>query len=137
MVAGQEGDQQADHTGPGDQHVAAPDPVAELERARPGGVGGGVQQPVGADRAHVGDVDAEHRVQVGRQGHEPVGGRVGGVAGLVAVGHGDQVADGHGVAAGLADPPDLHVARGRGTGKPVAGRSRRNTPSRSSQAACR
>ena len=101
-----------DHPGPGDQHVAAPDPVAELDRARPGGVGGRVQQPVGADRAHVGDVDAEHRVEVGRQGHEPVDRRVGGVGGLVAVGHGHQVADGHGVAAGLADPPDLHVAGG-------------------------
>ena len=88
------------------------DAVAERSAPGPRSVGGRVQQPVGADRAHVGDVDAEHRVEVGRQGHGTGRRRVGGVAGLVAVGHGDQVAHGHGVAAGLDRPARPPCSRG-------------------------
>src|SRR5690606_30169015 len=69
----------------------------------------GVQQAVGADGAHVRDVDAEQRVEPGGQLDDPVGHRVGDVAGAVPVGHRHQrpLLDRAGAAG--HDPADLHV----------------------------
>jgi hypothetical protein len=58
----------------------------------------------------VGDVDAEQRVEVGGQRHDPVPQRVAGVAGAVPVGHRHDRALGDRRRAALLDPGDLHVA---------------------------
>ena len=77
VLAGEQGGEQPDHAGADDRHPPARDAVAEVAHAGPVHVGGRVQQAVGADRTHVGDVDAEQRVEVVRQRHEPVRQRVG------------------------------------------------------------
>ena len=94
VLAGEQAGEQADDAGADDRDPPAADPVAERAHVGAELLGGGVQQPVGADRAHVRDVDAEQRVEVRRQRHDPVAQRVGAVAGAVAVGHGDGGAGG-------------------------------------------
>ena len=100
VVAGEQPGEQADDPAADDRHPPAADAVAQRPHVAADLLDRGVQQPVRADRAHVGDVDAEQRVEVGGQRDDPVAQRVGAVAGAVPVGHGDEVAGGE--AAGVA-----------------------------------
>ncbi|GAA3314902.1 hypothetical protein GCM10020219_030080 [Nonomuraea dietziae] len=107
---GEAGGQQADHARARDRHAPSPHPVAQTVDGGPVQVGGGVQQAVGADRAHVGDVDAEQRVEVVGKFDEAVLERVGDVARAVTVGHRQQCPLTDGGGPGLGDHADLHVA---------------------------
>ncbi|GAA4060843.1 hypothetical protein GCM10022248_30810 [Nonomuraea soli] len=103
-------DEQADHARARHRHPAPAHPVAQAPHGLAVQVVGGVQQAVGADRAHVGHVDAHQRVEAGRQFDEAVGHRVGDVAGAVAVGHRHPRAGLQHRGPALDDLADLHVA---------------------------
>lgn len=64
MPAGQQRGKQGHHPGADHHNAPASYSVAERADVGPAQVRGGVQQAVGADRAHVRDVNAEQRVEV-------------------------------------------------------------------------
>ena len=70
MVAGEEPGQQPHDAPAGHEHTQPADAVAEEAHVAADEVGGGMQQAVGTDRAHVGHEHAERRVEVLGQ-HEP------------------------------------------------------------------
>ena len=100
--------QQADRPASRHEHEPAVDPVPQL--AAPG-VRGGVQQAVHADGPEVGHVDAEQRVEPGRQRHDVLGHGVAVHGGRVPVGHGHHRALGHRGGAAVGDLGDLHVTQ--------------------------
>ena len=111
MPAGQQRGEQGHHPGADHRDAAGAHSVAERPDAGPVQLRGGVQQAVGADRAHVRDVDAEQRVEVLRQRHYPVRDRVAGIPGAMAVGHGHGAAFWDYGCPGLGDLADLHVSQ--------------------------
>ncbi len=88
-AAGEERGEQADRAGAPDDDRAAGDAGAERRAATAERLGVGMEDAVGADRTHLGDEDAEDRVDLRRQGDQELVGGIGGVAGLVAEGAGD------------------------------------------------
>ncbi len=111
VVQGEQAGEQADDAGAGDEHAPAPDPVPQVLHAAPDGFGGRMQQGVGADGTHVGQVDAEQRIEVRRQWHEVVVEHVQDVARRVPDREGDEAAGPDFRRAGVGDEPDLHVAQ--------------------------
>ena len=72
MLQCEQAGQQADHARADHQDVAATNAVAQVAHVMADEIDRGVEQAVGADRPHLGDVDAQDRVEVGRQGDEDV-----------------------------------------------------------------
>ena len=73
-VLGEQRGEQADDAGAGDEDPTAAHTDAEVRDRRPADVGGGVQQAVGADRPHLGEVDPEQRIEVGGHRHDEIAG---------------------------------------------------------------
>ena len=94
------------HAGPPRRH-----PRSRTSRADQ--FGGRVQHTVGADRAHLRNVDAEHRIDVGRKGKKELLAGIGRVAGSCGRTSSRPDRARGAPCAGLRDAPDLHVPEER------------------------
>ena len=82
-----------------------------------------MQQAIGADRAHLGDIDPEQQVDVGGQRQKKLLSRIGRVPRLMAISHRHDVTLAHRRRAGLDDLSYLHVSQ-KGNRIPSARRAR-------------
>src|SRR5215207_8428896 len=92
VMAGEQGSQEPDHTAADHEHALARHAVSEADDAV-AALRRGVQEAVGADRAHLRDVDSEQRIEIADRVHR-IATTVGDVVTLVAVGRSDDLPSG-------------------------------------------